>query len=204
MFNFGKKAPKKFDRKILRRNNISLLILDERWNGLFENTEKTPEIIRCEEKLKELLKLQARVTEESREISAKKKTCMDMIIGLTTAVYDKNSDEAKQQMQSCEKEIRQINERLLKIEEELQSIPDKIQDVNLELLELTVNIVYFRMKADRNRVAELEKLIDETRTKLKEYIEQKELLSQDDAQIYTYFHDLLGGEELEKLDREFF
>ena len=30
------------------------------------------------------------------------------------------------------------------------------------------------------------------------------MLSQDDEDIYSYFHDLLGGEELEKLDMEFF
>jgi hypothetical protein len=36
MFKFFKKESEntKFDRKILRRNDISLLILDERWNGL--------------------------------------------------------------------------------------------------------------------------------------------------------------------------
>jgi hypothetical protein len=50
----------------------------------------------------------------------------------------------------------------------------------------------------------LEGLIEETKSKLKEYIDEKETLSQDDTDIYSYFHDLLGGEELEKLDNEFF
>jgi hypothetical protein len=31
-----------------------------------------------------------------------------------------------------------------------------------------------------------------------------EVLSQGDTDVYSYFHDLLGGEEIEKLDREFF
>jgi hypothetical protein len=29
-------------------------------------------------------------------------------------------------------------------------------------------------------------------------------LSEDDTDVYSYFHDLLGGEELEKLDKEYF
>ena len=46
----------KFDKKTLRKNDISLLILDERWTMLFSNTQKTPSIERSENKLKELLK----------------------------------------------------------------------------------------------------------------------------------------------------
>ncbi|MCR4437151.1 MAG: hypothetical protein QHH06_15365 [Clostridiales bacterium] len=204
MFKFSRKKQRKFDRKILKKNDISLLILDERWNNLFTNTQKTPEIAGCEEKLRDLLKQQSRLIEESREISARKKACVDMIIQLTPEVFDKNDQEAKDKMQDCEKDIRQINDRLNEIEKELESIPDRIKDVNLELLEHTVNVVYFKMKSDSKRIKELEALIEETRAKLKEYFEERELLSQDNDQIYSYFHDLLGREELEKLDKEFF
>ncbi|NLD50660.1 MAG: hypothetical protein GX660_26250, partial [Clostridiaceae bacterium] len=50
----------------------------------------------------------------------------------------------------------------------------------------------------------LEKLIKVTKKKLEEYIEEKAKLSEDDTDSYSYFHDLIGGEELEKLDREYF
>ena len=83
-------------------------------------------------------------------------------------------------------------------------MPDRIKAANLELLENTVGIVYFKIRSSRKRVEELEKLIEETRERLKQYIDEKESLSQDDNDIYSYFHDLLGGEELEKLDNEFF
>lgn len=204
MFLFSKKPQKKFDRKVLRRNDICLLTLDERWNSLFENTQKTPEILKCEEKLKELLKQQARLIAESKEIAARKKLCMDRIIRLTPEVFDKNNEDAKKDMQACEKEIKQINDRLPKIEVELENIPDLVREANIELLEQTVNIVYFKIRSNQKRVEELEKLIEETRTKLKEYIDEKELLAQDDNDTYSYFHDLLGPEELEKLDKEFF
>ena len=194
----------KFDRKVLKKNNIHLLILDERWNGLFQNTAKTDEIKECEKKLRELLKDDAHLTSEAKELAHRKKVCMDKIMKLTPDVFEKNDEQAKVEMHSCEKEIKHINERLKKLEEELEINPDKVKDTNLELLEHTVNTVYFKMRENRKRYKELEKIIEVTKQKLKEYTEEKEALSEDDTTVYSYFHDLLGGEELEKLDREFF
>jgi hypothetical protein len=200
-----KQARKKtFDTKTLRKNDISLLILDERWNRLFTDTPKTPAIERCEQKLKELLKEEARLTSESKEIAAGKKRHMDNIIKLTPDVFEKNDENAKKEMQLSESEIKRINERTKKIEDQLDDMPGRIKQANLELLEQTVNIVYLKIRSNSKRVEELEKLIGETRIKLKEYIDEKESLSQDDTDTYSYFHDLLGGEELEKLDRQFF
>ena len=205
MFNlFKNKREPRFDSKVLRRNDISLLILDERWNRLFENTQKTPQIAAAEEKLKDSIKEEARLTAEAKEIAQTKKKHMDRIIKLTPEVFERNNPEAVKEMEFCEKDIKRINERLKKIEEELDILPERKKLANLELLDNTVNLVYFKMRSARKRVEELEKLIEEERSKLKAYIDEKESLSQDDTDIYSYFHDLLGGEELERLDREFF
>ncbi|AEV67133.1 hypothetical protein [Acetivibrio clariflavus] len=194
----------KFDRKLLKKNDIHLLILDERWNGLFKDTDKTVEILECEKKIRELLKREASLTSELKELNHRKKVCMDTIIKLTSDVFDKNDEQAKEKMHSCEKEIKYINKRVKEIEEELEISPDKLKDANLELLEHTVNTVYFKMRRNQKRYKQLEKLIEETSQKLKEYTEEMEALCQDDTDVYSYFHDLLGGEELEKLDKEYF
>lgn len=200
----SRQRDRKFDKKLLKKNNIHLLILDERWNGLFKDTDKTVEIIQCEKKLKELLKYEAQLTSELKELAHRKKVCMDTIIRLTSDVFDKNDAQAKEKMQSCEKEIKYINKRTKKIEEELEITPDKVKDANLELLEHAVNTIYFKMRSNQKRYKQLEKLIEVTSKKLQEYTEEMEALYQDDTDVYTYFHDLLGGEELEKLDREYF
>ncbi len=206
MFQFFKRPEKKdkFDRKVLRKNDISLLILDERWNSLFVSADRSPEILKSEERLKELLKEQSRLLAESKEIAHRKKVCMDKIIKLTTEAYENNNEQAKDEMQSHEKEIKKINERLEVIEKELDNIPDTIKEANLELLENTVKHVYIGMRTRQKRVEELEKLIEDTKNRLKDYIDEKESLSQDNTDVYSYFHDLLGGEELEKLDNEYF
>lgn len=206
MFDFLKKTAgkKKFDRNILQKNSISLLILDERWNGLFKNIEKTPDIILLEEKLKELLKTQSRLIAESKEISVRKKKCMEKIIQLTPDVFDKKMESAKNEMNDCQNEINKANKRAGEIESQLLVIPNQLEEVNIELLEKVVYLVYFKIRSNQLRVKELEDLIEVTRQKLKEYIDEKETLSEDDTDIYSYFHDLLGPEELEKLDKEFF
>jgi predicted RND superfamily exporter protein len=206
MLDFLKKTSKKpkFDRRVLRKNDISILTLDERWNSLFQNIEKSPEILKCEERLRELLKEQARLISELKSLAPLKKKNIDTIIELTTEAFDKGNEQAKSEMQLCEKEIKRINERSKEIERQLDTIPDDIKETNLELLEHTVNLVYFKIKADQKRVDELDRIIEETRQKLKDYIDERELLAQDSTHIYSYFHDLLGRNELERLDKEFF
>lgn len=206
MFGFFKKDVRenKFDRKVLWKNDISLLILDERWNSLFKNTEKTPEILKCEEEIRELLKEQARVIAESKELARRKKECMESILSLTTEAFENNNEHARKNMQEYEKEIKNINQRLPQVQDELDSIPGRIKQANLELLDYAVNHVYLKMRESKRRVEELELLIAETRDRLKQYIDEKESLSEEDTEVYSYFHDLLGGEELEKLDREHF
>ena len=192
-----------FDKTTLRKNDISLLILAERWNNLFQSAEKTSAIERSEENLRKLLKEEARLTAEKKEIAVLKKRYMDNIIRLTPEVFEKNDANAKKEMDIAEQEIRRINDRIIKIDEMLEEMPDRLKQANIDLLELTVRVVYFKMRSARKRVEELEKLIKETRDKLKAYIDEKESLSQDDEDIYSYFHDLLGAQELQRLDEHF-
>lgn len=195
---------KRFNKRILRVNDISILILDERWNHLFDRIQKTREIKRYEEVLRRQIKDETRLTDEARQIPALKKKQMGRIIELTEEAFDKNNQQAKYEMELCQKEIRRLNKRAEDIEEELYKLSEEIKKTNINLLEHTVNVVYFKMKNDQKRLAVLEKLIKETKEKLESYVNEKESLLEDYSDIYSYFHDLLGVEELEKLDREYF
>ncbi len=199
-----KKKDHGFDLKVLFKNDISLLTLDERWNGLFKNMEKTNDIIECENRIKELLKEQSRLISESKEIAIKKKECMDSIIKLTTEVFDKNNKEAHTEMQECEKSIVAINKKMEENEERLLDIPKEIREENLKLLEYTVNQVYFSIRENQLRVTELDKQIAQAKESLKKMIEERELLAEDYSDTYSYFHDLLGKDELQKLDEIYF
>jgi chromosome segregation ATPase len=200
---FTKKKPINFDKKILRKNDISLLIVDERWNALFKKEEKTAKIIQYEEKLRDLLKEQARLTTEEQDILRIKKVCMDKIIKLTDEAYEKNNPAALKEMQHCHDEINRINERLVVIQQALENIPDQIKETNLYLLEATVDKVYTKIKTGQKKINELEEKIETMKAELKQCINEKEELSELVTNAYSYFHDLLGAEELERLDKEF-
>lgn len=199
-----KKEEPKLDIKVLIKNDISLLTLDERWNSLFKNIIKTEDILKSENAIMELLKEQSRLISEAKEIASKKKEYMDRIIKLTTEVFENNNQSAQADMHECEKLIIGINERIPAIEEKLDNIPNEIRQENLELLEHTVKLVYFSMRENQQRVEQLDKEIAETKEKLKKLIDERELLAQDDTDTYSYFHDLLGKDHLQQLDDIYF
>lgn len=199
---FRKKKTIGFDKKVLRKNDISLLIVDERWNSLFKIQEKTPKILQCEDKLKHLLKEQSRLVTEQKEIIASKKNCMSRIIQLTEVAYEDNNSAALDEMQHCQSEITRINTRLKEIEQELEVIPGKIEDANIMLLEETVNVVYAKIKNGQQRINELNMEIATLKNKLRSCINEKQELNELVGDAYSYFHDLLGREELERLDKE--
>jgi len=203
IFNRNKKAHE-LDIKVLFKNDISLLILDERWNGLFNNIVKTSSILDREIKIKELLKEQSRLITESKEIAAKKKECLDNIIKLTTEAFGNNNQGAQTTMQGCEKTILGANNRTIEIEDRLSVVPKEIRQANLELLEQTVKLVYFSIRGNQQKVVELDKEIAQIKEQLMKLIDERGLLAQDDTDTYSYFHDLLGGDELQKLDEIYF
>lgn len=200
---FKKKKKINFDQNILRKNDISMLIIDERWNQLFNKEEKTTPIVKCEQNLKHLLKEQARLVTEQKDITNKKKKCMETIVMLTDKAYQENDEKALEEMQQCQKEIAHINERIKAIDLELQEIPEKIKQANMELLEETVNAVYTKIKTSEQTIKQLESEIGILKDKLRNSIIKKQELAELVENAYSYFHDLIGKEELERLDKEY-
>jgi len=97
-----------------------------------------------------------------------------------------------------------INNRAKEVEERLLDVPKEIRQANLVLLEQTVKLVYFSIRENQQRVSELDKQISQTKEQLMKLIDERGLLAQDDTDVYSYFHDLLGGDELQKLDEIYF
>jgi chromosome segregation ATPase len=106
-------------------------------------------------------------------------------------------------MQDCQKEINRVNERITVIEHGLDTIPDRIKEANLQLLEETVKEIYIKIGTGQKKVLELETEIEQMKNRLKQAVAEKEELSELVTNAYSYFHDLLGGEELERLDKKF-
>lgn len=198
-----KKTSKKFDNKTLIDNDIKMLVTDYRWNSLFELIEKPHEIKILEDEFKKLLLKEESLEKEFEDMKKLKKESLELIINLTQDVFDKKQHQARERMDIHQKRINSINDRFNEIDEELVEINHYKKDINLQLLELLVDNVYTKIKSDSVRINELESYIQDTREKFKSYHKEKKELSKKYTDIYTYFHDLLGAKEVEKLDKEY-
>lgn len=194
----------KLSRGIIKRNDISLLILDERWNGLFANREKPEEIVRLEQELTELLKEQARLIARQKECFSEKNNLTQKAIDLTANILENKKRHTKLEIKKCWKKVKQLNKMLESIENSIKELPYRIRRTNFKLLECMINTVYISYRAEQRKREELDALIKQTHEKLKYYIAEREQLQEQEYRTYEYFHNLLGAEELQRLDEQYF
>jgi chromosome segregation ATPase len=201
----GRKSPKRtiLDEGILRRNKISVLTLDERWNSLFRDIERTPIIIRCEENLNNRIKEQAKLTAEQKDVRAEKKRLLKRIMELTPDAFDRESAAARDEIAECEAKVRALKEREPEIEERLFGMRGEIDEANRMLLENAVSYIYRCIKESRERAQELDARIQDLRGELRDAISEKERLSESSGEAYLSLHDLLGARQMEELDGSF-
>jgi hypothetical protein len=198
---FGKyQKNRSIDGNILKKNRISLLILDERWNKLFDNMVKSHRIKACEKKLKKFTKRQVILNGKQITDIMTKRNNMNQIANLVSKSY-KGKKEAAEDILPLEKEIKKINGRAFKIAHELQVLNDLIDKTNIELLEKTINFVYHTLKRNKKRRKKLDRLVNDMDNKLKGIINKRKLITKNNSNVYWCFHNLLGADEVEKLDK---
>jgi len=194
----------KFDIATLKRNDISILTLDERWNRLFKIIPINREIEKYQDNLNKLIGQEAALFQEQQNIEPEKKKHMNNIIALTQEAFDKNNEQAKRSLTESKQRIEQLNKRAVELEDELLAMKNKIRESNFKLLEETVRYVYNVMAKSKEREAKLEAELDLLKKRLKELQIQRQNLTTDWTEVYAFFHDLMGSDELTKLDKQFF
>ena len=199
----GLKTKKKVElsESVLLIGNISVLTLDERWNTLFTDIEKTPEIIKSEEKINNFIKEQARLTSEEKDNRSEKKSLLKMIMDISSEAFDHDDELALEKIEDCRIKAEEINVRLTEIEERLSAIPAEIKKANIELLENAAMHLYYNIKSTHDRIVELDGLIMETSETLDKYSQERDALSGSYNDVYSCFHDLLGAEQISELDK---
>jgi hypothetical protein len=193
----------KFDIATLKKNDITILTLDERWNRLFKIIPITGKIKKYQDNLNKLIGKEAALFQEQQSIEPEKKKHMKNIIALTQEAFEKNNEQAKRSLTASKLRIEQLNKRAEELEDELLQMGSKISESNFKLLEETVKYVYNVMSKSRARKAKLESELKLLRKRLKELQIQRQNLTTDWTEVYAFFHDLLGSEELTRLDMQF-
>ena len=95
-----------------------------------------------------------------------------------------------------------MNDKIKNASEELADLPYQIKEANEELLIESLHIFYDRMNKNKVQIEEISDWIMKMRNELKEKIVFKQDMETMNSKIYTYMHDLLGPQIMEKIDSE--
>jgi len=183
---------------------LPILTLDNQWHTLFTEDQKTERIRELELKVNNLLKRQGKLINDIDDMKKlKKKLINDIMMNMDV----KNStvvDKKKEKILEKNKEyINEINDKIDKAMDELGDIPYQIRNANAELVSESMQTLYELMLKRKEQLTDITERIDKMREELKQMIVKKQDLEANYTNIYTYMHDLLGGEVMNILDNEY-
>ena len=184
---------------MLKKKNIPIINVDERWLRLFPDNEKTPAIKRLEKKLKELLKRQGKVNTELKDIRIVREQLTQSVLNSAEDISIPEAKRLKKQAAS-QRLIIESREKLEQLEKEQRELPGLIQDANNALIFESVRVCYDKIDKNKSDIDRLTQWIDETRIKLKERILIKQDKETKNQEIYTYLHAMLGAKVMEAFD----
>ncbi|MFP4697930.1 MAG: hypothetical protein ACLFMO_04395 [Eubacteriales bacterium] len=189
--------------KIKVDKKVPLLVVDSRWHELFPSNKKSNKIIELEKKLNKLVQEQGQLNNDYKEYLKLKKKMMTEIMDKMDDAFNNSSKKAHKDLEKNKKYIEEINQKLNKYEKELENLPKEIDKLNKQLLEMSMEVCYKRLKKYKTEVNDLTSHIETLRESLKEKVLQKQEREEDLHKIYTYMHDLLGYEIIEKFDEDY-
>lgn len=192
-----------FNIATLKKNDIVILTLDERWNKLFKIIPISAEVKRQQDFLNRLLGQEAGLYQEQKNIEPEKVKYMNRIMTLTGEAFEKNNEEAKKSLAESKEKIEALNKRAQELENEIFQMKDQIREANFKLLDVTVRHVYDVMADSREKQRKLDREMDQVKKRLRDLQAQRQSLSTDWTEVYSFFHALLGSDELTKLDQLF-
>ena len=171
---------------------VPLLVLDQKWHRLFAVHGKTEEIKELELKLNNLLANQGRLNNRLKELKKLKGRLLDEIVQGMEGM-DRKVEENKRL-------IDEINQKLDECEEELVDIPYQIREANDELMLLSMDYFYDKIRVNQTESAEIEAWINQVRIDLKKNIIRKQNRDINNREMYTYLHDIFGAEVINIFD----
>lgn len=129
---------------------------------------------------------------------------MDSIVQNMDSISKENSSPLQERkMEEDKRLIDEINEKLDVYEDEILDLPDQIRSVNGELMILSMEYFYEKIRVNKREADEIAEWIDTVRVELKKNIIRKQNREINNREIYSYLHDILGPEVLDLFDIQY-
>lgn len=187
----------------LADKKIPLLTLDNKWHQLFTQAQPDKRLKRLEEELNELIKRQGKANTEIREIRKLKKKLMKEIMDNAVEASVEDDPVARKRTDESKRLINECNEKMQAYKDELLELPEKIDKVNYQLMLVTMEICYDRLKENEKEIEETSNWIARVRVELKKRLirkQEKEIMNQE---LYSYMHDIFGADVIEIFDMKY-
>ncbi len=208
MFHLSKKKSEDSFEKQLKQTvtlkKVPILTLDSRWHMLFPEEKKTMTIRRLEEQVNELLKKQGKLVQDAKRLKKMKRNFMQKIVNNMQESETKTNETTRiKKLESSQRYIKEINDKLNAYDDQLEVIPQQIRVANEALLKASFQICYDELKKNKKQIRELNQWINKTKALLMDSILKEQELQQNNSDIYSYMHDILGAEMMEVFDQEY-
>lgn len=183
----------------LKGKKIPILTLDNKWHQLFTQTGTNSEIKELEKSVNEILKEDARVKEQIKDVKRLKKKLMDSMLQDSMEedqANDKKVIEQKRLIEEC-------NEKLDAYQDALLDIDPRLDEENRKLMLATMEVCYEHIKEDNAFIEEIGEWITKIRIELKKNLIKKQECEIRNNNLYSYMHDIFGPDVIELFDMKY-
>lgn len=192
---------REYFRGALYDKKVPVLVLDQKWHRLFAIHGKSEEIKAVEENLNHLLARQGQANQDIKDLKKVKNNLMDSIVANMDDKNEENQDPSIQKtMEENRRLINEVNEKIEACEDELLELPKKIKDTNEELMIISMNFCYEKLRANNEEIEEIAAWIKQMRIDLKKNIIKKQNREINSKEIYSYMHDIFGAQIIDIFD----
>ena len=177
---------------------VPMLILDQKWHRLFALGGKPENVKELETKENELLKRDAELKNELKDLKKVKENLMSSVMSNmegTSDLVSKKLDDDKRLLEECK-------QRIESAEDELKDLPAQTDEVNRELMMATMDYCYDKLRTNSTEAEEITNWIKDIRVQLKKNVIRKHNREINNKEIYSYMHDVFGMEVLNLFDMQ--
>ena len=190
-------------KQALVGKRIPILTLDNKWHKLFTKSEFSAELQGMEMQLNDMLKRQAKVNSESKEVKKLKKKLMEDVVLLADAMGENPTKKQEKSMEELKRLIEECNEKMDACEEEMVELPRQINQLNNQLMLITMDVCYRKLKQNTKELSEIEEWIGGVRRELKKKVVRKQEKEAVINKLYAYMHDIFGPDVIEIFDMKY-
>lgn len=190
-------------KEVVQGRKIPICVLDQKWHKLFALKGKPDEVVEKEKELNALLQKQGKLNTENKDLKKVKSRLMENIVQNMDGTNEDKSDHVSSKMLDEDRRlIDEVNQQLDDNEDQLLELPREISRVNQELMVLTMDYCYEKLRINISEAKQINEWITQVRIDLKKNIIKKQNREINSRQIYAYMHDIFGAELMDVFDLE--